>query len=399
MSKSRRPRQGSGRKVGSRSPKIVRLALSPAADEEFFQSMRTPPLVVDAELRQQAVEIADALAARDDHRRGVEFWNALTECAGISGGFLDSGHLNVLLSFTKNPNKNVRRYAAQAIVQVGSHPFCPPSSDEAFGHTVLAAMESDDSDVRYAVVIGFRRLAEQSPEMSGKAFQRAVRGLTDQDARIRAGCLYVLSAFGIDRVSSAVSDMKKALSDKSPQVQRSACDLLGWLEKDAIGAIDDLMKCVATASDETVRRAATLAIAKINPSGDRLDFDSGGQTLRADLIKFLRDAGAAGRTLRRNLEQKRSDDSPDSTSPPPGTESVFPSLTKKEQRVLLEIWKHRQPDGVQIAVVAKAVGWTDQQDLRKLFDVHLCAIRKKFRNADVGVSFERLARKVRWVVR
>jgi hypothetical protein len=214
---------------------------------------------------------------------------------------------------------------------------------EYVNRAVLDAMESEDDEVRYTMLPAVRWLADLNPRICADAFDHVLRALTDRDERIRVDCLRLLSAFGIDRVSSAVSDIRKALADASPEVQRSACNLLGWLEEDATGAIDDLMKCVGPGRDDAVRRAAALAIAKINPSGDRLSSGSGGKAVRADLLKFLREAGAVGRILRRSLEHGQSNDSSDSTSDSDLELQLFEVLTKKQLKFVRYLLKKRKP--------------------------------------------------------
>jgi hypothetical protein len=275
-----------------------------------------PRLVADAGILQKAAETADALACGDCPDaicRGSEFLHAITPETDKGTVKWSKGDYIELMAFlTKQSNKNVRFYAARSIMESGEWDKCLPFP-YSVNRAVLDAMESEDDEVRYTMLPAVRWLADLKPDLFPQiragAFDRCLRALTDRDERIRVDCLWLLSAFGIDRVSSAVSDIKKALSDKNPQVQRSACDLLGWLEKDAIGAIDDVMRCLGADWDDTVRRAAAVALAKINPLGDRLRLGDRDEALRGTLINFLRDAGEVGRALRRNLEPKESNPS------------------------------------------------------------------------------------------
>jgi hypothetical protein len=376
---------------------------APTAETVDHHPFRSPPLVVDTQILAAVVEIADALAARDSRKRGSEFWHAITKFAGVDTTFLDAGHLNAMLSFTNNANANVRRYAAQAVVQVGGGRSYSLHWQEPLAGTVLSAMNNTDPEVRFGIVPALAKLAKMSPQIRRKAFDCAVGAVKDKDGRIRAGCLDVLTAFGIDQVSSVVGQIQGALHDESPLVRRSACNLLGWLGDDAIGAIDKLIRRVAADEDEEVRRAAAVAIAKINPSGDCLRFCPEDQALRDDLLKFLRDAGAVGRALRRNLERRSpcsSDLMSDSSHrAPPGTEEVFPALTTTERRVLRKIWELGQHEGVAIKVVAEAIGWKQSQDQRRLLDTHLCNMRDKFRELKTPIPFKRKEGKVSWLAR
>ncbi len=311
-----------------------------------------PPLVVDAAFLRRAAEIADSLLdAPRPHpsRRGREFWGQL---AGSSTFRPDADVMKVLLSLTKDRNKNVRLYAAQAIVEIGSSSVALPMQ-EPFAGAALNAMDSDDSDVRHAIVRGLKWLAKMSPQIRRKAFDCAVHGLKDKDGRIRAGCLDVLEAFGIDQVSSVANDIQEALSHESPSVRRSACNLLGWLGDDAIGATDNLISRVVNDQDEGVRRAAALAIAKINPSGDRIRFGPGDQALRDDLLRFLREAGAGGRALRRSLGHGQSKESSASASDLDLDSQLFDALSKTQLKFVQYLLKKGKP--VSFSELSKSV--------------------------------------------
>jgi hypothetical protein len=344
-----RPASHAGRRKAASKPggKVTRAGSAPnqAASAESVQSLfGSSPLVVDAKILTAAAEIADALAARDSRiaGRGSEFWHAITKFAGISTTFLDAGHLNAMLSFTKNANANVRRYAALAIVQVGGgKSYCLP---EALASTVLAGMNSIDPEVRFAIVPVLAKLADMSPQIRAKAFACAIRVLKDgEDERIRARCLNVLTAFGVDLVSSVAGEIEAAIDDESPSVRRSACNLLGWLGDDAIGAIDKLIRRVAADEDEEVRRGAAVAIAKINPSGDHLRFGPEDQSLRDDLLRFLREAGAGGRALRRSLEHGQSKESSASASDLDLDSQLFDALSKTQLKFVQYLLKKGKP--------------------------------------------------------
>ncbi len=342
----------------------------------------TPPLVVDPQFLKRSAEIADLLHERQ-RPLGLHGWS----CEDFLGHFAPSRSgtddpIGELSSVTKSGNQNDRLCAAHHIVAV-CRQFVVAGGDEgrkagirvrdartpnerSIRHSilirlqesaaaaVLGAMDSDDVEVRNTIVLGLGVIAirfvmrhdgRSATEASGserrrsRAFECVEHGLKDADHRIRARCLELLPEFGIDRVSSAVNDVQALLADRNPEVQRLACDRLGWLGRDAIGAIDDLMRCAAADRVNEVRSSAAVALAKIFASGIRLPLANVDESLLADLINLLRDAGADGRALRQYLQGLIPDDS---INPPPGNETVLSGGSLAPEHAAPRA--HEQPD-------------------------------------------------------
>jgi hypothetical protein len=269
---------------------------APYSFAEIRFGCKTMRLVIESVTNRLSAEAINCEAVSHALNRMLS-WTGKEEAARTLAELLD------------NDDPATRAHAASAIVALRQVRETPDELRDAFTTEILKACEDPDARVREYAIRTLGWYASSDPETARKAIDLIVQAIMGETEILRLAALDVITDFGVDRVSSKLTELVDCLNDpKSHQVRRRVCEVLGWLEKDAIDVLASLFKCAATDKDDGVRVAAALAIVKIDPVGKYVALLGDGE-LRSGLLETLRDSGAAGRALRRRLHRRWSNDS------------------------------------------------------------------------------------------
>ena len=140
-------------------------------------------------------------------------------------------------------------------------------------------------------------------------------------------CLALLHKCGIEGALPMVPMSEQLLQHKDAKIRRQMCSILAWLEADAEQAFGLLLKTAGYDPDSATSLAASKALRKIDPAGTRLAKEVSDAVVRRRILAHLRQAGVAGRPLRRSLEREWAAPSTSKPSKPTPAEPAMPPST------------------------------------------------------------------------
>jgi HEAT repeat protein len=198
-----------------------------------------------------AVAHCEERAALDKDGGNYAVWRQLYQTAADALRKIGPDAVSTLTAALKDPDKIVRRGAANALRVVG------PGAAKAVS-ALAAALDDPDIELRCDA-------AEALGNIGSDAVPALVAILNDPNDRVRLYGASALENLGPDAVT-AVPALAAALNDRHPQVRWLAADALG---KIGPAAADVVPALAATLKDpeEVVRRSASDALRKIEPAG------------------------------------------------------------------------------------------------------------------------------------
>lgn len=160
------------------------------------------------------------------------------------GDLGDPAALHALLGALSGPDaEGVRWRAAEGLARIGG---------PAVGGLAALTVD-DDPDVRWKAIVALGDIgdARAAPALRDR--------LADPDRFVRGRAVSALARLG----AQSLSLMLEALADPDPRVRQGAAEVLGQLEDPA--AVDGLLGALNDPV-ESVRRAAAVALLRINPA-------------------------------------------------------------------------------------------------------------------------------------
>ena len=165
--------------------------------------------------------------------------------AGALGDLGDPAALDALLAALAGPDEEgVRWRAAEGLARLGEPAVA--------GLAALA--EDSDPDVRWKAIVALGEIGD--PRAAPALRDR----LADPDRFVRGRAVSALARCGV----SCLPLVLDALADPDPRIRQGAAEVLGFLGDPA--AVDGLLRALQDPA-ESVRRAAAVALLRINPAG------------------------------------------------------------------------------------------------------------------------------------
>jgi HEAT repeat protein len=160
-------------------------------------------------------------------------------------------HVRVLAEALSDPKTEVRGSAAYVLGELGG-------LGKAAAPALAKALKDQDKNVRQAVA---RALGEMSSEVK-IVVPALIEALRDSETGVRSAAAMAIGEVG-PTAKDAVPALIESLKDKEVEVRGSAVFALGEIGPNASAAISALAGVVTRDEDSEVRRAAALAIGKI----------------------------------------------------------------------------------------------------------------------------------------
>jgi hypothetical protein len=294
-----------------------------------------------------------------------------------------------------DPQDEIRTEAFRVLSQLGI--ATDAKLTERFWPYVRKGLDDRQAEIRLLMLQSLK--FPPNHPLSPDAFESVLCALRAPEAPVRCMSLRVLREFWPERVLAALDLVVALIKDPDPSVRLAVCELLEWLEVDALSAIPDLVKVVARDNDSHVCHAAAVALCMIDPWAKSVDLGPDDDELRSDFIRGLMDVGEPATEFRRFLEARWLRENRPRLKGlqlvPPDLADIWEVFSDLECELLLMAWLHRRTDGLAKSELLKFARMESDKD-DGLFRTRLSQIGAKLKKKGRELPLERKDGKVFW---